>query len=420
MKLFIILIPFLFFCLFTNAQTDNSTDTLRKDALNVYMEANDYIKREIPFINYVRDIKEAHVYIISTNERTGSGGQTFSYFLVGQNEFAGMKDTVSFSSSPDDTQELKRQKEVSVLKMALMRYILRTPLAEYVKIDFSIPMKEEVSTDKWDSWVFSTRVNGFLNGQKSYNSSQVFGSFSANRVTKEWKLNFDLNFNNGIDKFKIDNKTIKSENISKSFNALIVKSIGEHWSLGGSGELGSSTYSNQDIEFKMMPGLEYNVFSYSESTRRMLKFLYSAGYFYHNYMDTTIYNKTREHLWGHSLEAVYRVVQKWGSINIGSEWRNYFHDWSLNNLSLNGSVEFRIAKGLSINIDSGASIIHDQLNLVKGGASTEEILLRRKELETQFSYFTSFGITYTFGSIYNNVVNPRFRNGGGGGMIIIF
>jgi len=49
---------------------------------------------------------------------------------------------------------------------------------------------------------------------------------------------------------------------------------------------------------------------------------------------------------------------------------------------------------------------------VKGGATTEEILLHRKELETQYQYYISFGLSYTFGSIYNNVVNPRFGSGG--------
>jgi len=57
-------------------------------------------------------------------------------------------------------------------------------------------------------------------------------------------------------------------------------------------------------------------------------------------------------------------------------------------------------------------MVHDQLSLVKGGATTEEILLHRKELETQYRYYVSFGLTYTFGSIYNNVVNPRFSSGG--------
>jgi hypothetical protein len=100
-------------------------------------------------------------------------------------------------------------------------------------------------------------------------------------------------------------------------------------------------------------------------------------------------------------------------------YSNYFHDWSKNNVSLNGNVEMRITKGLSLNFGGGGSLIHDQLGLVKGGASTEEVLLRRKELATQFQYFTMFGFSYTFGSIYNNVVNPRFGNHGGGGGIRI-
>ena len=101
------------------------------------------------------------------------------------------------------------------------------------------------------------------------------------------------------------------------------------------------------------------------------------------------------------------------------EYSNYLHDWSKNNLSINGFMNLRIAKGLNVNFGGGASLIHDQLGLVKGGATTEEILLQRKELATQFQYFTSFGFTYTFGSIYTNVVNPRFGNSGGGGMTII-
>jgi hypothetical protein len=137
------------------------------------------------------------------------------------------------------------------------------------------------------------------------------------------------------------------------------------------------------------------------------------------YQDTTIYNKLEENLWGQSLEVAMQAVQKWGSINISIGWDNYFNDWAKNNLSLNGSLNLRIAKGLSISLGGGGSLIHDQISLVKGGASTEEILLRRKELETQYSYFTHFGLRYTFGSIYNNVVNPRFGGGGGGSMIII-
>ena len=74
-------------------ETEIETDTLRKDALKVFMETSDYIRREIPYINYVRDIKDADLYIISTSQLTGSGGREYTYFLVGQHDFADMRDS---------------------------------------------------------------------------------------------------------------------------------------------------------------------------------------------------------------------------------------------------------------------------------------------------------------------------------------
>ena len=400
-------------------ETTSQSDTLRKDALNVFMEASDYIRKEIPYINYVRDIKDAGVYIISTSQRTGSGGIEFTYFLVGQHEFAGMRDTISFVTSPDETQDQIRIQEVKTLKMGLTRYIAKTPLAKYININFSEPLSETVSTDKWDSWVFSANIYGYLQGEKLYKSSYFNGSLSASRITEEWKINMRARANYSMDKFELDSGILESPSNSKSFNSLIVKSISDHWSYGGTVYLQSSIYSNLDISVVVMPGIEYDFYPYSESTRRQFRLLYSLGYNYSNWTDTTIYDKMVDSHFQQSINAAYEVIQKWGSIDISLEYSNYLYDWSKNNLSINGYLDIRIAKGLSVNLGGFAAIIHDQLGLVKGGATTEEVLLRRKELATQFQYFTSFGFTYTFGSIYNNVVNPRFGNSGGGGMTIM-
>jgi hypothetical protein len=415
---FLVLFVLITFNSFSQEKTSNS-DTLRKDALNVYMDASDYIRKEIPFVNYVRDIKDAEVYIISTSQRTGSGGNEFTYFLVGQRENDGMKDTISFVTSPDDTQDAVRIKEVATLKIGLMRYVARTPLAKYMNITFTEPLSATVSSDKWKSWVYRASFNGWLNGQQSYKSTNIFGNVSASKVTDKWKINLRANYDYGVDKFDVDSEIITSENNSKSFNALIVRSISDHWSYGGTFNIGSSSYRNAQMMITFMPGIEYDLFPYSESTRRQLRLLYSFGGGYVNWTDTTIYNKTSESHMQQSISAAYEVVQKWGTIDVTLNYSNYIYDWSKNNLSLNGFLDLRIAKGLSVTFGGGASLIHDQLGLVKGGATTEEVLLRRKELATQFEYFTSFGFTYTFGSIYNNVVNPRFGNNSGGGMTIM-
>ena len=395
-------------------------DTLRKDALNVFMESTDYIRKEIPYVNYVRDIHDAGVYIISTSQRTGSGGYEYSYFLVGQHEFAGMADTLKFTSGPDETTDEIRQKSVNTLKMGLMRYVARTPLSKYMKISFTEPLSTTVSTDKWKSWVFRSSVSGYAQGQKTYNSYYINGSVSASKITEAWKINLKSTYSQNESKYVIDDTTtIRSRNPSSYFSALIVKSISNHWSAGGNFGFGASSYSNEKFYINLMPGIEYDLFPYSESTRRQLRILYSIGYSNVNYMDSTIYDKIREGLWSHSLTAAYQVVQKWGDINLTVGYSNYLHDWSKNNLSGSVSLDLRIAKGLNITLYGGASAIHDQLGLVKGDLPMQDILLQRKQMATQYEYFTGFGFTYTFGSIYNNVVNPRFGNSGGGGMTII-
>jgi hypothetical protein len=385
----------------------------------MFEENTDYVHREIPYVNYVRDIRDAGVYIIPTRQRTGSGGYENTCFLVGQHEFAGMRDTITFVTTPDETTEGYRQKMVKTLKMGLMRYVAKTPLAKYMNITFSEPLSETVSTDKWNSWVFNGSLNGYLSGQKTYKYSYFSGNLSAGRITEDWKINLNARYYKNTSKYIIGDNTVESISDSKYLTGLIVRSISDHWSVGGSSRIGTSSYSNEKIKYSLAPGIEYDLFPYSESTRRQLRILYSAGINIVNYMDSTIYNKIRENLWLHSLSASYEVVQKWGSIDFTLEYSNYLHDWSKNNLSFDGYLSLRVAKGLSLTFGGGASMIHDQLNLVKQDLTYDEILLQRKEIATQYEYFVSFGLSYTFGSIYNNVVNPRFGNSGSGGMTII-
>lgn len=391
--------------------SETAADTLRKDALNVYMSASDYIRREIPYINYVRDIKDADVYIISTSQSTGSGGREYTYFISGQHDFAGMEDTVSYTITPDETSEGMRQKQVATLKMGLMRYVAKTPLSQYINIRFTEPLTETVSEDKWNSWVFESSLSTYLNGQKSTKYRNISGRFSADRITEDWKIETGLSYNYSVNKYEIGDDIITSDYNSKWANALVVKSLTDHWSYGGSVRVGAATYNNLDFQLYAMPGIEYDIFPYAESTKRQFMLFYRAGYGYVDYHDTTIYNKTEEHLWLHRFSAGYELTQKWGYLRFSFSYSNYFHDWSKNNLDLYGSLSLRIVKGLSVNLYGNYSIIHDQLGLVKGGASRDDILLQIQELETQYSYYMSFGFSYTFGSIYNNVVNPRIDSG---------
>jgi len=80
-------------------------------------------------------------------------------------------------------------------------------------------------------------------------------------------------------------------------------------------------------------------------------------------------------------------------------------------VELDGFISVRIVKGFSVRLWGGVARIRDQLSLVRGELSEADILLQLQELATDYSVDGGLGITYTFGSIFNNVVNPRFGNG---------
>ena len=384
------------------------------DALTVYISTNDedlsvdFIRKEIPVISHVRDPKDARVYVIITSQETGALGTEYSFFLIGQHDFTGMADTLTYHSSSDDTAEKTMEGQVHTLKMGLMRYIQRTPMSGFAEITFKDGMNEELSADKWDNWIIRLFLGGMLRGERTNKYYNIWGGFNTARVTEEWKMEFSADFGNNLEKFKVDEGEVISQNQIKVADALVVKSLNHHWSLGAKGHIGTFTYSNYRLKYYLFPGIEYNIFPYAESTRKQVRFMYSTGPVFHHYFDSTLYDKLDEQLWGHRLDIAAEVIQKWGSLDAYLGWKNYFHDWSKNNLAFRGSMNIRVAKGLQIKISGGASMIHNQLNLPKAGASTEDILLRQKELSTQYSFFTDLTVFYTFGSIYSSVVNPRF------------
>jgi hypothetical protein len=48
------------------------------------------------------------------------------------------------------------------------------------------------------------------------------------------------------------------------------------------------------------------------------------------------------------------------------------------------------------------------LSLPARGASEEEILLRQRQLQSGYRYEIGMSLTYSFGSIFSSIVNPRF------------
>ena len=106
--------------------------------------------------------------------------------------------------------------------------------------------------------------------------------------------------------------------------------------------------------------------------------------------------------------------EPWGSLQAELEYSTFLPDASLYRIQLEGEVNVRLARGLSLALELATSRIRDQLSIPRRGVTPEEVLLRLRRLRSGYEYDLQIGLTYTFGSIFNTIVNPRFGNLRGG------
>jgi hypothetical protein len=371
-----------------------------------------FFKTEVPFVSFVSSLDEAEVHVVVQTAREG-GRDMYTVTFTGLRRFESEDNTLTFGLEPGAGPEEVRKGAARTLKIGLVRYAAKTPVSRLVSVDFKEEVQPTAVEDKWNFWVFNLSANSFLDGQRQYSNGMYYGNLSANRVTPGFKIRMSVYGSLSKQKFTFEDEIIRGSSESFGGSGLFVKSLGEHWSAGVFLSAATSSYQNLDVSISASPALEYNVFPYSESTKKQLRLLYRIGWTGVRYREETIYLETSEGLFHESLSVALELKQPWGTVGTSLEGMHYFHDIEKYRLVLDGDVNIRLWRGLSFEFSGRYSLIRNQLSLPRGGASYEEVLLRQKELATGYSYYVSVGLNFTFGSTRSHVVNPRFGNGEG-------
>jgi len=418
------------------------SNTLQSQAIRVFLDCQgrirgcdrDFIVTDVNFVNWMRDRFDADVQILVSGLTNGGGGTENTVTFIGRRKFEGMADTLVLNTLPNDPDDRIRRELARVFKLGLARYVAKSPIAARVQMAYVAPFGQQQQQasaanlkDKWNLWTYTTNFNAFVRAEDQQQSINGSLSLSANRATEKWKLNFSLSGNVNEQRFEIPATstrpafTVKNEQRTYNANSLIVRSLSSHWSAGLKLGAGYSDFLNQNLALRAQPAVEYNVFQWSEQTRRQLTFLYNVGPNYYDYQRTTVFDKDNETRFSQQATASYVARQSWGSSNISLDWLNYLHDFNRHALTLSGNVDLRLGRGFSLNIGGSAARINDQIYLPRAGNTEEEILLQRQALQTGFRITTNIGIRYTFGSIYNTIVNQRFSSlGASGGRFSFF
>jgi hypothetical protein len=403
--------------LFNRAGEAAGQDPTSKPAqLKVFLDCqscySDFLRSEIEFVDYVRDRTEAEVHVLITRAQTGSGGTEHTVEMIGARRFDKVVETLKTATTSSDTDDIIRRQLATTVRAGLLRFLTRDAVPAGLDVTVKLGTEAQrpaVAGDRWNNWVFSVRGSASFDGEESSRERQVGASFSADRITPEWKISLGGELDHEREEFDLDEEEpVNVERREQDFNWLIVKGLGEHWSAGARGEVESSTFDNIELLISGSPAVEYNVFPYSMYTRRQLRALYAIGIARANYYEVTLYGKLEETLPQHEISLTLEQSERWGSLQARVEWSQYLHDLSKTRLEVDGEFSVRLARGLSVASELSASRIRDQLALPARGATDEEILLRLRRLESGYQYSFGISVTYTFGSIFSSVVNPRF------------
>ncbi|WP_422084016.1 DUF481 domain-containing protein [Ulvibacterium sp.] len=385
-----------------------------KDRIKLFIECRcerSYIRQEINFVDHVRDQGLANINLFIYDIANGSGGRTYKLEFEGVGEYESTLVQRSYDTNVNMTADEVRNGLVTTIKSGLLPYIIQTDLADKVEYKITaegLAQRQDIDfDDPWNNWIFEIYGEADLDRETSRNEFEYEVGFESDHVTENWRIRTDLQLNQANAEFERNEETFTSERLRYSADGSIVRSLSDHWSAGIFGGARHDTFTNLDFRYYFRPAIEYNIFPYREVLRREIVFAYRIGYFYNYYLEPTIFLKDKEGIFDHSLDIQIRYRQPWGNIFSRLRASTFLNDFSRNRVQLNGRFSIRIFKGLAISFSGDFEIIRDLINLPAGDASLEDVLLQQRQIATDFELGFGFGLSYTFGSAFNNIINNR-------------
>jgi len=397
-------------CLFT------ANNLIAQARLNLFTDCEcnkTMLRQEINYVNHAIDPAGAQVNLFIVTSYLSNGGKIFNLNFKGQEELEGNQLSFKVPVTAVMTGREVDEHLVRRIKLGLAGFLAGTPYAALadVKVDLTeekVTVESEAAQDNWNNWIFEAYARFNTNKESKRGRTDLRIGFEADRTTPELRIRFRPNFFYRSQRVtQADGTELVSLRKDMWANSSVVKSISDHWSVGFFASGTSSTFRNIDYGIWVAPAIEYNFFNYNEVPFKEFTVAYRLGWTRNDYTEETVFFKTEENLVRQVLDANLRLRQRWGNIFAGISGGNFLNDFSKNRLSLRGQADVRLIKGLSFNVGGSYEIINDQISLPRGEASVEDILLGQSQLATNFEADLSFGLKYTFGSLFNNVVNTR-------------
>jgi hypothetical protein len=371
-----------------------------------------YLRQELSYFDFARDPHIADYTLVVVRQPSGSGGERFTVTVSPR---------VPSSLTPQAAQSfaVPSGTPAHAARQLLLQVILRTLRNELsgtlheTAFELSLPPRDGVALstldDPWNYWAIAPELGGSGEGGSGYYYGEVSGALTLRRVTELSKIRLRGSYARRLSSYRLeDNQRVRGDVYVMEGRALYAHSIGHHFALGGVVTGGANEFENQKGHVHGGPLAELNFFPYSENATRQLRLAYQAGAWANWYLERNEANLTREVRAYHALSLIADVNLPWGSIQWIGQANQFLDDPSRYRLSTGAILSLRLFEGLAFNLEGEAAYVRDLINIRKRTIDDVELLLWTAQQPTEFTLEFEFTLTYTFGSIHNTIVNPRF------------
>lgn len=385
------------------------------ERLNVFLDCSScdmtYLKQEINYVNHAVDPFVAQVHVFIATQGLNSGGTLYKLNFIGKGKLESNKLSLDYEADPTSTSVERNQGLKRSIELGLVAFLANTPMSDQIQLkinnDTPVAARPQQISGPLDNWIFEISANANWNNESSQSVINTSYAANADYVTPELRVRVHPYYAYRQQKVENNGEDIISIRRTSYMSSSLVKSMGDHWSWGFFHSVNNSTYNNIKFSNWLAPALEYNIFPYSEVPFKEFTIAYRLGWLSQDYYQETIYFQLDDEVISQALNVELRIRQPWGYVNTTLRGSNFLTDWSKNRMTFDSRLSVRVVKGFSVNLSGGFELINDQISLPKGEASIEEILLGQRQLATNFETSINFGLSYTFGDLYNNVVNTR-------------
>jgi hypothetical protein len=370
-----------------------------------------YLRQALSYFDWVRDRHDADLAISVVIQSGSNGGWKYTITLRRPQLPDAPSIVRTIPSRPDEQPASFREKLRDAMLQCLFEALRGTPHESMFTL--GLPGRSEQMlrsvNDGWDHWVFSPALLAEVEGESAFYYMDLSAKLDISRVTDESKLLLETSFARHASRYDLEDDVVWSGHVDQLIQrALYAASIGAHWALGALAVVEHSEYDNRQFHVRGGPVAEWNLFPYADNASRQLRVAYQAGVGYTRYFELTVYDKMSEIRPYHALSLIVDVNQAWGSMQAIVQGRSLLDEPQRWRLTAGVALSLSLVAGFALELDVRGALIRDQIGLRGRELTDRELLLELLEFPTEVSFEGMFGFSYTFGSVHDTIVNPRF------------